>query len=279
MTQITFMSLRQSFQKFFRRFGCLQAAEDVHCVIKRIRCFRENQIFQKSHPDFPTPPINLLYEIGGRVRLENYFLEGQQSSAFLANQIKQWIGDRPVQILDWGCGVACVVRHMPAHFGSDSRIFGSDYNQKMINWAQRSIPSVAFSTNGLLPPLEFERSSLDWIYGLSVLTHLSDESLRAWFAEFHRILKPEGILTLTTNGSGCDETFFPEEREEYQNRGFVIRGKVGEGRKMYLTYHNPDYFRKVVSQDWDVLGFSPRGMAITKQDLWWLRPKSGNRKT
>ena len=239
--------------------------------LQRMRLGSENARFKAGHPDFAVPPFHLLYEIGGRIRLDDYRAEGAQSSRFLADRVKEWLGDRPVHILDWGCGVACVVRHMPGHFPSGSEIFGSDYNAEMISWAQGAIPGVSFFKNGLLPPLPFGGSALDWIYGLSVITHLSDTALQAWLAEFHRILNPGGILCLTTNGTACEGLFSPAESDAYHGKGIVIRGGLDEGRKMFLAYHSPDYFRRAVNARWDILEFLPAGMPITGQDLWWLR--------
>jgi len=72
-------------------------------------------------------------------------------------------------------------------------------------------------------PLPFDVHNLDWIYGLLVITHLSEEALNAWLAEFHRILKPGSILTLTTNGTRCEELFSPEELQAYRKLGIAVR--------------------------------------------------------
>jgi hypothetical protein len=86
----------------------------------------------------------------------------------------------------------------------------------------------------------------------------------------HWVLKPGGLLTLTTNGTGCETLFSSAELDVYQKPGVVIRGQIAEGRKMYLAYHHPGFFRQVVSKQWEVLDLTPRGMPITGQDLWWL---------
>lgn len=267
------MTLRQTLQGLLRRSGLLPLAEDLRLFLQRLRVGPENARFRATHPDFAVPPLPLLYEIGGRIRLAAYREEGAQSSLFLATRVKEWLGTGPVKMLDWGCGVACVVRHMPDHFPKDSAIFASDYNSAMISWAQQAIPGVQFSKNELLPPLPLGDAVLDWAYGLSVITHLGEPALRAWLDEFHRILKPGGILTLTTNGTGCEDLFSSAERETYHSKGIIVRGGLDEGRKMFLAYHSPAYFRRTVSDTWDILDFSPKGMPVTGQDLWWLRRK------
>jgi len=267
------MNYRQSIQRILRRTGLLSFVEILRFHLQKMRLHKENRRFRKKLPDFAPPPLDLLYEIGGRIRLSNYLQDGEASSSFLASRVCDLLKVKPNRLLDWGCGVACVVRHMPSLFPQSQGIFGSDYNSRMISWASAYIPEVTFMTNGLFPPLEFEPKSLNWIYGLSVVTHLSESSLNAWLAEFHRILETGGILTLTTNGTGCEALFSSQELQAYERPGVVIREGVEEGRKMFLAYHHPDFFRKTVSMDWDILDFVPKGMPITGQDLWWLRAK------
>lgn len=269
------MKIRQSLQQIFRALGILEIVEEVCYRTQRLRLNGENTRFLMDHPEAALPPLPLLYEIGGRIRLSTFLKDGLASATFLTTCARTWLGSGEVSILGWGCGVACVVRHMPDLLGNGSRIFGSNYNREMIAWAHQALPRVTFEKNELLPPLEFEARSLDWVYGLSVVTHLSENALKLWLKEFHRVLKPGAILTLTTNGTGCVQYFSRKEKESYEKTGIVIRGGVDEGRKMFLAYHRPEYVRKAVSPDWEVLEFelSPQGMPFSGQDLWWLRAR------
>jgi len=265
------MNVRQQFQRVFRRLGLISVVDAARYHLQKLRLSKENARFAARHPDFAMPPLSLLYEIGGRIRLEDYLEGGKKSSLFLSTQAKKWLSDQPVRILDWGCGVACVARNMSDHFPEGSTIYGSDYNLKMITWASGALPQIDFSKNELLPPLRFSDETFDWIYGLSVVTHLGEQALEAWLQEFHRVLKAGGILTLTTNGTGREDLFSGEELRAYRTHGIIVRGGLNEGRKMYLAYHHPDYFRRVVSKDWEILECIPNGMLLTGQDLWWLR--------
>jgi SAM-dependent methyltransferase len=259
-------------QWLLRRARLLSLADHFRFQAQRVRLAGHNAGFRREHHGVAVPPLSLLYEIGGRIDLGRYWTDGQLSSAFLASEAANWLEDGPWRVLDWGCGVACVARHMPQVCAAGSDIHGTDYNKGMIGWARGAVECVRFERNGLLPPTVYADDFFDWVYGLSVVTHLGEEALRAWLAEFRRILRPGGLLTLTTMGTRSESVLLPAERAVYATKGIVVRGQLEEGRKMYLAYHNPEYFREeVVSGGWEVLKFVPGGMPITGQDLWWLR--------
>jgi ubiquinone/menaquinone biosynthesis C-methylase UbiE len=56
-----------------------------------------------------------------------------------------------------------------------------------------------FEVNGLAPPLAYEANHFDFIYALSVFTHLPESLQTAWMSELARVLKPGGYLLMTTH--------------------------------------------------------------------------------
>ena len=51
---------------------------------------------------------------------------------------------------------------------------------------------------GAMPPCHHASSSMDLISAYSVFSHLSEKAFLAWMGEFHRVLRPNGILAFTT---------------------------------------------------------------------------------
>lgn len=233
--------------------------------------YRENRAAIAENPDFKFPPVELLYEVSGTTRLGSSRTGGRKVAEFLVNSVAGYLETSAPVVLDWGCGIGAVARHMPDVLAPGSRVFGSDYQRRMIEWTTRNISGVTFELNGLLPPLPFESGFFDFVYGLSVMTHLSDQALRSWTQEFARVIKPGGILLLTSNGTGIQHALLPSERESYEDRGWVERGGLNEGRKMYLTFHNPRYLKELFGNQWELLNFVPTGMPSSGQDLWILR--------
>ena len=54
------------------------------------------------------------------------------------------------------------------------------------------------------PPTGYPNGKFDVIYAYSVFSHLSPKAVSEWMSEFHRILKPGGVVAFTTR----HESFF-----------------------------------------------------------------------
>lgn len=151
---------------------------------------------QKIMPSMPEERIQLQYTgISGYRSLEEAFLFYQ----FIKLKIKQF--DVKIQpeskILDFGCGWGRIVRFFLKDLPSAS-IYGIDCDSEIINICNTTGLNCNFSVNDIYPPTEFEDNRFDVIYSFSVFSHLSEDAHRRWLVEFRRILKPGGILIVTT---------------------------------------------------------------------------------
>ena len=125
--------------------------------------------------------------------------------------------------------------------------------------------------NDLEPPLPMDSSSLDFIYSISVLTHLSADVCRDWLAELRRVSSSGGILLMTTNGDSLMPRMLPAERKEYELNGVLDRAKVQEGKRCFLAIHSPEYAKTQLFNDFVVLSFLRASFPFTGQDVWILR--------
>jgi SAM-dependent methyltransferase len=109
------------------------------------------------------------------------------------------------RVLDFGCGCGRVTRFFPE--STDRWIgYGSDINPDHVDWCRDHLPVVTTLLNGAAPPIETEDASMDFVYCLSVFSHLPDDQALAWFEELARVIRPGGILLITTHGAGALET-------------------------------------------------------------------------
>src|SRR5207244_9030240 len=118
-------------------------------------------------------------------------------------------------------------------------VHGSDTNAEAVAWCRANLPFGRFETNGLAPPLAFADDSFDLVYALSVFTHLTVDLQRAWLGELRRVLRPRGLLLLTTHGRAYLDRLSAEERELFDAGKVVVRWEDVAGTNLCSAYH-PD---------------------------------------
>jgi SAM-dependent methyltransferase len=103
------------------------------------------------------------------------------------------------KVLDFGCGWGRIIRFFLKDIDS-SRLHGIDVSDKMIAFCRQEFRWGTFTQNDPFPPTPFPAESFDFVYALSVFSHLSEDAHRRWLEEFKRILAPGGVLIATTWG-------------------------------------------------------------------------------
>lgn len=239
--------------------------------------FLSNRHFSIAHPGFVFPPAYYLYETY-RLDYAAYYNDGRQTAVELIRLLLPWknLHEKSSTVMDWGCGPGRVVRHLPGLLERQEGIYGTDYNAEYIRWNNRNIPGVKFLHNELLPPLDLKSNSLDVIYGLSIITHLSPSAHEAWVNEFHRLLKPGGILLLTTHGQPYREQLMAAEAVLFDAGQLVVRESSVEGHRVYAAFQPSDYMKRLLVQ-FVVLRFIEGGSESSihgLQDTWIVQKPS-----
>lgn len=81
-------------------------------------------------------------------------------------------------------------------------IHGLDVEQKFVDECKQLFCSENFQVCTPTPPSPLQDSSINLISAYSVFSHLSEHAFLAWMGEFHRILRPGGVLAFTTRNDG-----------------------------------------------------------------------------
>jgi SAM-dependent methyltransferase len=263
---------RQRIQYVLRNMHLLAWVDHFRWCLALIRCFRRNRRFRKQHPDFCTPPPFLAYDAYASVNWSLYHDTGLDVAKAVANYFRQYNSQETIAILEWGCGPARVIRHMRDMFPT-ARICGTDYNKSTIRWCQAHIPKVEFRLNALTPPLDYPSETFDFIYVLSVFTHLSESVGLSWMQELIRVLKPGGILFFTTHSDTSADLLFEHEKRIYKGEGVYVRGAVAEGKKMFTAFHSPAYVRNALLSNCELLKYVPQAEWFRNgtQEAWIAR--------
>ena len=139
-------------------------------------------------------------------------------------------------VLDFGCGCGRVTRYWSDFAGA---VAGSDVNRE---GGRRG----AARTSPFAPLRARTRSrrrssstdeSFDLVYALSVFTHLTAELQLAWRDELRRVLRPGGLLLLTTHGRSYLPRLDDDERARFERGELVVRWGDVAGTNLCSAYH------------------------------------------
>ena len=125
-------------------------------------------------------------------------------------------------ILDWGCGSARTIRWF-SDLPATTRLHAVDIDPTAIAWSREHCPIGTFHHTMPLPPLPFAAGSFDFVYGISVLTHLDEAFQDAWLDELRRLVVPGGLVMLSVHGDGIARTTLRgEPLQTFAARGFLF---------------------------------------------------------
>ena len=217
-------SLKPLAVSLIRKAGLLEFSDRIRMRLAKRRSPADKERFQKLHPGVALPPEEILYDAIGVLQWESYWQSGQESARFLAGIIRSHLSGGTV--LEWGCGPARIVRHMPDALGPAFNVIGSDYNRRTIAWCAENIRSTRFLENGLMPPLAVAAESLACVYAVSVFTHLSEAAHRAWIQHLLLVLQPGGLLIISTHGDAARDRLLRREANAYDRGDLVVRDRV-----------------------------------------------------
>lgn len=263
--------LKKRFMYWMRKFRLIHLLDTSYFFYNKIRFHFKNKRFRQNERHVKVPPDYLLYE-SYQMDYESYYNEGKSAAVWLYEQVSGYISQGNIKVLDWGCGPGRVLRHLPSLL-PNSELYGSDYNIKSIEWCRKNISGVAFSINRTDPPLPYGDHFFDIAYALSVFTHLSEENHYKWFDEFYRVIKPGGILLVTTQGNVFKHKLSQKEIEEFSRGLLVVRNKAKEGHRSYSAFQPEVYMKSIFSSRWKILNFV-KGTVQSwglEQDTWVLQ--------
>ena len=110
---------------------------------------------------------------------------------------------------------------------------------------------------------------------VSIFTHLSEANHTLWFNELCRVLKPNGILLLTTHGTIFKAIMTDVEKQQFDNQQLVIRDKAVEGHRVFTTFHPPAFMKALFETQCNLLShqIGTKESWGLNQDVWILQKK------
>jgi SAM-dependent methyltransferase len=117
-------------------------------------------------------------------------------AAYKAQHAKTRFGTTtPIDILDFGCGVGGMTRHLAAAFPG-SRLTGVDVSSESLTLARQAHSGLAHFAHIEGESLPLENHSADLVLAACVFHHITPEARAGWVRELRRILRPGGHLVV-----------------------------------------------------------------------------------
>lgn len=157
-------------------------------------------------------------------------------SPFFKKHIDRFSGMVPKggKILDLGCGSG---RGSKPLFDRGFFVIGIDFSDTMLQLARNRAPAVSFQKMDMRK-LKFADESFDGIWSSFSLIHIPKKDVKKVLKECKRVLKPGGIMFISTSlGEGKEGL-----QEEWLNN------------KLQMFFHSPS--KKILSNDLMSVGFS-----------------------
>lgn len=220
----------------------------------------------------PVPPAVLRLRVAGTGDFD-WFLDGGEHAAAGIRALlfrHDMSVDALDGMLDFGCGCGRVTRYWAGLAG----VHGCDVSAEAIDWCCANLPFAQFAVSGTVPPLRYADDKFEFIYALSVFTHLVAAQQIAWMKELRRVLKPGGLLLITTHGIGYANQLSRVERSRYDAGDLVVRWPGMAGLSLCAAFHPELYLFGAFSEGFEILEFTPKGSVNPPQDEILLRKRT-----
>lgn len=272
MTSAFTEALRRPLKTFLTTLGLLPAVRSIRDRLRVVRAIQSNihYWFRGSPDGLSLPPARLILLVAGTPDVAWFLTGGRLAFESIGAALSSaGLDARGFEtVLDFGCGCGRVTRHWA---GSPAAIYGCDYNRKLVDWCRRNLPFARFEKNELAPPLVFAAGTFDFVYALSVFTHLPEPLQISWMKELRRILKPDRHFLLTVHGTRYVEHLTEDERRRFESGRLVVKeGFPGSNR--FGAYHPYAYVKEILAEGFTLVDFIPEGArGNPHQDVYLLR--------
>ena len=234
--------------------------------------FQNTRLKNQGAPDdLPVPSPQLVFLVTGQHNIESFYHNGLQGAECIKSILEKNRLDINAfkSILDFGCGCGRIMRHWKTLRGP--KLYGTDYNPVLVNWCQKNLTFAEFKINMLSSKLEYEDEKFDFIFAISVFTHLAEDLQNFWISELTRILKPDGFLLITVHGTTRFHQLSLKERQEFESGQLVVYEKKYPGTNCCSAYHPEQYVRQSLAKRLTVVDFVPGGAKDANQDAFLLQ--------
>lgn len=240
----------------------------------------------------PFPSWQDMLTVGGETDLRIFLSIGYACYSSVRKNLSTNL-DTTANILDFGAGCA---RTMRFFFREQDRFncHACDVDRKAIKYLEESVPFIEPKVCGNLPPLPYPSEFFEYVYSISVFTHIKLDAFMIWLEELSRVIKPGGILQMSLHGEkafsqlenepdrrrliGVAEEEFQNTKTHFTDTGFLwMKQPVGsediDTQQFGISFMTVEKFREISSIEFLLLEYLP-GEIGDWQDLAIMKRKN-----
>jgi SAM-dependent methyltransferase len=241
-------------------------------------------VFDASLLSAPLPDVANIHRVSGPMSDALQYLVFGATTFHQLDLIARRYAGRPIAelgtVLDWGVGCGRVLRQiLESGQGRAGRTIGLDIDEVNVGWCAENLAAHGDFGVLSLDGFELEERSVDFLYGISVMTHLTEHHQLMWLDQIRRILKPGGLAVLSINGEGQyyrePQTLFAPFVERFGFFDSIADDAIGEDRSTYYraTYNSRSYIQQTWPRYFEIIDVIVMGHFA--QDYVVLRNPTG----
>jgi len=212
----------------------------------------------------PIPPKALQIRVAGAYYPE-FFKHGRDMFCDIENilQTQGLSAFNFDRILDFGCGCGRFLIPL-SYLMPPGKLSGTDIDEQAIQWLKENYACFNdLSVNGFAPPTRYLEGTFDFVYSISIFSHLPEEMQHAWLKELSRIIRPGGHGVFTVQGENFFHLLGKSSRKELLEKGFFYkkgRGTDGLPEFYQTAFHTYEYIQREWSRHFEVVAIHAKGV-------------------
>jgi len=265
------MVIKKILKQIAGNIGMQSVLGDLYYYYQFLINLNQNHSFKKQNPSIPIPPNREIFETFG-LNYKQFFKDGELAAKELVNFYTSYSQKEDPYVLDWGCGVGRITQFIPSLLPK-SICYGTDIIAERIHWNRKHLQHIYFDIieDQQLP---YPSALFDFVFGISVFTHIPGNEQQLWLKELYRITKPNAMIIFSTHGEGFIYQLNKLEQQELNADGYFTHYYKKAGHRMMTTYNYAKYFRQSIEPYFTVLEYyngKSHPDKLGGQDLWILR--------
>ena len=214
----------------------------------------------------PMPPPALRARVHGSEERRDFEVAGRLVATNVHDALRSLGMDLTAdhRVLDFGCGCGRVFRWL-RELRDRCSYHGVDIDAEAIDWCRRNLAGLGeFVRNETSPPLPFPDGHFDFVYSISVFTHLPEDMEFQWLGELSRVTKRGGALLLTVHGEALFPAASPGRMRRFLDSGYcywVGANTPGLPDFYQTSFHTSEFVRRRWSEFFEVVEIIPKGIA------------------